>query len=563
MNGRFELVKGIFRLIIQLLTRTIRLLSETPQTLIGSFDIMGSFLCLIVINLIPPFPLFHQEFLHIINVLQSIQYSEMIGLFFWGATSVLMVFMFFFLFKTKERIYLHYSLFLFFINIYCLTHLVVFPGVEFSLLKLIRGNQWIAEPMALVSFSFYVFFVNSLLEIPKQNKKLLYFLNTLAISCLSYSVIYIFLFNLLSPLALQLFIVVRLILFPVSMLVIIWIYRRISSPVKFYFIAGSVAYFLGSSIASFRHLAIPFPSYLIGNLTSSAYFEIGILLQIMFSVMAIGQRIVLLHEQNLAFNRVIINQLRKKYLVSTDRNKALELEIQSRASELVKVKESFLEQKKNQLKTDLMNSEIQAKQAQVHPHFIYNSMNALKYMIQQQQNKEAVAYLVRFSRVVRSLLERTAEETIPLNKELQNTKDYLELEKERFNGFNYSIKVDDDVPIHKISLPPLLLQPLAEQVIWQYLSSDNNNLKKLCILVSKNQHNIIISIYIKGINKLNAHEIIERDAVKLARERIDLFNLQSTKYYIEFCSNNMSTTDILEGSFANITLIYRLKETIN
>src|SRR5690625_1873484 len=282
----------------------------------------------------------------------------MIGMFFWGASIVLMFFIFFLFLKAKEYIYIHYSLFLFFILIYCLTHLIAFPGVDLRLLNFLRGNRLLAEPMALTSFAFYAFFANSLLEIPRQDKKLARFLNALAISCLGYSILYVLTFNTISAFEPYLFTVVRAILFPVCIFGIIWIYRSIHSPVKFYFIIGSVAYFLGAFIASSRHINIPLPYHLIGNLTSTAYFELGILFQALFFAMALGQRIVILHEEKLVSDRALIEQLRKNHQISLEANKALETEVQSRVSELIKVREDLQEQEQKRLKADLMNSEI-------------------------------------------------------------------------------------------------------------------------------------------------------------------------------------------------------------
>ena len=436
---------------------------------------------------------------------------------------------------------------------------MAFPGIDSKLLDYFRGNSLFAEPMALISFAFYVFFAISLLEVTKQNKKIARFLNTLAISSLGYSILYILTFKFIYQFEPYLFSVVRLILFPVCIYGLIWIYRSIQSPVKFYFIVGSIAYFLGALIASFRYIDIPFPYHLIGNLTSSAYFEIGILLQALFFAMALGQRIVILHEEKLASDQALIEQLRKNHQITLDTNKALEVEVENRVSELIQVKEDLQEQEKKRLKADLMNSQIRAKQAQVNPHFIYNSMNALKYMIQQNHNKEAISYLVRFSRMVRALLEKTEEETIPLTKEIEYIRNYLELEKERFKGFQYSIEIDENIPIHTIPIPPLLLQPLAEQTIWDYLSSNEYNLKKLRILITQSQDKIIISIYNEGLDSPNTTEIEDRDGIKLARERIDLFNKQSVKYYIELCSSNIISADKKEFPCANLALVYRLK----
>src|SRR5690625_5026946 len=194
----------------------------------------------------------------------------MIGMFFWGATSVLMVFIFFLFLKAKEYIYLHYSLFLFFIIIYGLIHLIAFPGVNLKLLNVLRGNRLLGEPMVLASFAFYAFFASSLLEVPSQNKSIARFLNALGISCLGYSVLYIILFDLISTIDLYIFTIVRAILFSVCIYGIVWIYRSIQSPVKFYFIIGSAAYFLGALVASFSHINIPFQYHWIGNLTSTA-----------------------------------------------------------------------------------------------------------------------------------------------------------------------------------------------------------------------------------------------------------------------------------------------------
>ena len=499
--------------------------------------------------------MFYQEFLFAIDPLQGIRYSNMIGLFFWGATSVLMFFIFFLFLKAKEYIYLHYSLFLYFILIYCLTHLVAFPGVNFKLLNLLRGNPLITEPAVLTSFAFYTFFASRLLDVPKQNKSIARFLNALGVSCLGYSVLYIILYKFISPLEPFFFAVVRAILFSVCIYGIIWIYRSIQSPVKFYFIIGSFTYFLGALIASLRYMDISFPYHWIGNLTSTAYFEIGILLQAIFFAMALGQRMVILHEEKLAADQALIEQLRKNHRLSLEANKTLEIEVESRVSEVIKLKEDLQEQETKRLQADLMNSEIRAKQAQVNPHFIYNSMNALKYMIQQNHNQKAIAYLVRFSRMVRALLERTEEKTISLNREIKYIKNYIELEKERFEGFDYKIEIEDELPIHEIPIPPLLLQPLVEHTIWQYLTNSNNILKKFCILITDKDNKIIISIFNEGvINNVNGSQLEEREGVKLAKERIDLFNKQSSTYHIELNHNKELTENKYMGT--NFTLIY-------
>lgn len=437
---------------------------------------------------------------------------------------------------------------------------MAFPGINFKLLNYFRGNSLLSEPTVIISFAFYVFFAINLLEVGKQNKKMAQFLHTTAILSIGYSFLYILSFKFIFQFEPYLFLIVRLILFSLCIYGLIWIYRSIQSPVKFYFITGSVTYLLGAIIASSRYLQIPLPFHLLGDLTPSAYFEIGILLQALFFAMALGKRIVILHEEKLVADQALIKQLRRNHQISLATNKVLEIEVQNRVSELMLIKENLQEQERERLKADLMNSEIRAKQAQVNPHFIYNSMNTLKYMIQKNHNKEAVSYLVRFSRMVRTLLEGSEEETIPLTKEIEYIQNYLELEKERFKGFQYSIEIDKNIQIHTIPIPPLLLQPLVEQTIWEYLSNNEDILKKMRILIKQKDNNIAISIHNEGLLNLNTYKMEDREGIKLARERINLFNKQSKKYHIELCTHNMFSAGKIEEFYPNIVLIYRLNK---
>lgn len=463
--------------------------------------------------------------------------------------------------------YIYYTLFLFFILIYCLTHLVAFPGINSWILNLLRGNSALTESMVLTSFAFYLLFAIQLLEITKQNKKLANFLYSIAISSFGYSLLYLLTFDYISSLEPYLFTIIRLILFPISVYTIIWVYRGIYSPVKSYFIIGSIAYLLGSILATLRYMEVPLNFQLIGNLTSTAYFEIGILLQALFFAMALGQRIVLLNDEKLASDRALIEQLKQNQRISLETNKALEVEVQQRVSELIEVKEVLQEQEKRRLEVEyrnnLMHSEIRAKQAQVNPHFIYNSMNALKYMIQKNHTKEAVAYLVRFSRMVRALLEEIDDDTIPLTKEVEYIRNYLELEKERFNGFNYSIEIEKGLLIDTIPIPPLLLHPIVEHVIWQYLNNDEYNLNKMRILINKKLNNIVISIFNDGVIISKNSKVKESDGLSLAKERIELFNKQSSKFHLALCFYDTIKTKEGIIKCANLALVYQPKEKSN
>lgn len=120
-----------------------------------------------------------------------------------------------------------------------------------------------------------------------------------------------------------------------------------------------------------------------------------------------------------------------------------------------------------QQKTEL---EMQALRAQMNPHFIFNSLNSINMFILENNKLQASEYLSKFSRLVRLILQNSQEAYIPLEKELEALRLYLELESLRFeNKFEYKIAVDSDIDTTVLKVPPLIIQPYAENAIWHGL----------------------------------------------------------------------------------------------
>jgi tetratricopeptide (TPR) repeat protein len=114
--------------------------------------------------------------------------------------------------------------------------------------------------------------------------------------------------------------------------------------------------------------------------------------------------------------------------------------------------------------------EMQALRAQMNPHFIFNCLNSINQFILQNNKSEASEYLTKFSRLVRLILQNSQADLIPLESELEALQLYLELEALRFNHhFDFKITVDDDVDVSVLKVPPLIIQPYAENAIWHGL----------------------------------------------------------------------------------------------
>jgi ligand-binding sensor domain-containing protein len=118
----------------------------------------------------------------------------------------------------------------------------------------------------------------------------------------------------------------------------------------------------------------------------------------------------------------------------------------------------------------LAEYQLTSLQAQMNPHFIFNSINSIQTYILNNNPQEAYDYLAKFSRLVRIVLDNASEKELLLEKELEMITLYLELEQQRFKGqFFYNIIIDPKVNIYEVSLPPMLIQPFVENAIWHGL----------------------------------------------------------------------------------------------
>ncbi len=134
-----------------------------------------------------------------------------------------------------------------------------------------------------------------------------------------------------------------------------------------------------------------------------------------------------------------------------------------------------------------LQAQSQALQARTHPHFFFNSLNALAELMYQDVARAEQAML-QLATLYRYTLDASRMPLIPLGAELEALDDYLALESLRF-GDAVEVSVETAPPAREISVPPLCLQPLVENAIrhgmhgrgrirvWVTADLDENQLK--------------------------------------------------------------------------------------
>jgi tetratricopeptide (TPR) repeat protein len=187
-----------------------------------------------------------------------------------------------------------------------------------------------------------------------------------------------------------------------------------------------------------------------------------------------------------------------------------------------------------QLKNDkkLLTLEQTMLRSQMNPHFLFNSLNSIKLYIINNEKKNAVHYLNKFSKLVRKILEASSLKEIPLAEELETVELYMNIENIRFsNEINFNTTIGEGIDVHTIKIPSLILQPFLENALWHGLSSKEGE-KRINLNISKGKNNFInISISDNGVGRAAAEvikesKILKRKSVGIAitKERLANFS---------------------------------------
>ncbi len=156
--------------------------------------------------------------------------------------------------------------------------------------------------------------------------------------------------------------------------------------------------------------------------------------------------------------------------------------------------------KQQRLANNLLS--LKSLRSQMNPHFIFNALNSVNSFIAMNDERTANKYLSDFSQLMRSVLENSEEDFIPLQKEIELLELYTKLEHFRFKDkFDYDIVIDDRVSIGAYQIPPMLLQPYIENAVWHGLRYKKEKGFLRIAIEKKNDSEIMISVTDNGIGR--------------------------------------------------------------
>jgi len=193
-----------------------------------------------------------------------------------------------------------------------------------------------------------------------------------------------------------------------------------------------------------------------------------------------------------------------KYELTQERNKRQQLIIYSLTGGLVLLLITGFLMYKYIKQQKLANNLLALKslRSQMNPHFIFNALNSVNSFIATNDERTANKYLSDFSHLMRSVLENSEEDFIPLKKEIELLDLYTKLEHFRFQDkFDYSIDVDESIDVVEFQIPPMLLQPYIENAVWHGLRYKTEKGHLNISIQPKSKDELTITISDDGIGR--------------------------------------------------------------
>lgn len=145
-----------------------------------------------------------------------------------------------------------------------------------------------------------------------------------------------------------------------------------------------------------------------------------------------------------------------------------------------------IQQRMVEMAKEKAEAELNFLKSQINPHFLFNSLNSVYFLIE-KSNTDARGALHKFSDMLRYQLYEMNDDKVPIEKEIQYLKDYIDLQKLRKDD-NYMITFDCPAEVKGFSIEPLLLIPFVENA-FKHISHYKNqpNFIKLDLAMIKGE----------------------------------------------------------------------------
>jgi LytS/YehU family sensor histidine kinase len=189
---------------------------------------------------------------------------------------------------------------------------------------------------------------------------------------------------------------------------------------------------------------------------------------------------------------------------------------------------------------------LKALRSQMNPHFTFNVLNSIQYYVAKKDTEQALQFITKFSRLIRTILDQSRNLYITLEEEINLLRLYLELEKLRFEDkFSFSISADEGLNLQSVKIPGMLIQPFVENAIKHGLQFKKGE-AHIAVYFEAGNSGLLCRVIDNGIGRKAAAIHVQSERHKSAgtaivNERMEALNI--------LYDNNLksSTEDLTDG----------------
>jgi hypothetical protein len=177
------------------------------------------------------------------------------------------------------------------------------------------------------------------------------------------------------------------------------------------------------------------------------------------------------------------------------------------------------EQAKRDYEKQIVEYRFKALSGAINPHFIFNSLNSLQYLVRIKDNLLANQYIKNFAQLLRLNIDDLEESFVSLEREIERIENFIFIEKIKFkNRIEFSKNIDKNIDPKEVKIPGMILQPFVENSIKHGLGRDNTLLIEIEIFI-KEKH-LIIRINDNGIGEKENESHKKGKGIKLIKNRL-------------------------------------------
>ena len=188
------------------------------------------------------------------------------------------------------------------------------------------------------------------------------------------------------------------------------------------------------------------------------------------------------------------------------------------------------ELRETELKRQMAEHELQVLKLQLHPHFLFNTLNGISTLMARDV-KTAREMIVRLSELLRIALSHSADNEISLRDELEFVKAYLDLEQMRF-GERLRVRLEIDPATLEAQVPSMLIQPLVENAI-QYGIAEIRSGGKLELATDCDDGKLRVRIVNDGPLQTMGPHRVRGSGIGLSNTRARLWQLYGDAYRLQ------------------------------